>query len=295
MGRKYKSGDYQDYITEKKAPSPPEKACKACGNKFVPVDAHGRVSTKQFCNDPECERRRETQRKKRGRKRRGCDKYAVIENRRNFERDIWQLLRHLYVEVSGKVTVSGKVDGFKRIYPKQTRGGEKRISGLRKFALQRLYSSHRIPKDWVESLLEYICRRSAPPRTRFWVALRRGVLPDEVLRPFVLDMIDHSIPDQRSISLLRDLDVGVWIPPEKSDPPTNERLVSFRPVFREARLAHDVAFGAVPSELFLENALESVRGVSSWALKLAKNKKEEFEWQMEALARRTSKYRQRFY
>jgi len=101
-------------------------------------------------------------------------------------------------------------------------------------------------------------------------------------------MIDHGIPDQQVVSSLRNLDIGVWTPPEKSEPKDNERLVSLRPIFRDARTA---AIGVVPLELFMEDALESARSVSSYMFKLAEDKKREFEWQMEALARTVSEYR----
>ena len=284
--------DYQDLIASKRASSPPEKTCKACGRKFLPVDLHGHVSSKQHCSDPACERRREVQRKKRGRKRRDCDAFAVVENRRTFERDMWRLLRPLYIEEPTKAVVTGKAGGLTRITPKQKRSGVKYVKGQRKHALRRLFGSARIPATWRMPLLEYICRRSAPPRARFWVAMRLGVLPDEVLRPFVLDMIDHRFPDQQTVILLRGLDPGVWIPPEKCDPATNERLVSFRPVFREARAA---ASDVMPTELFMEDALESARCVSSHMFNLGGNEEEEFKRQIESLSVRTSKYRQQFY
>ena len=294
MGTSYRGGDYQDYVANKKKASPSTRKCKACGNEFSPIDARGRASSKLHCSDPACERKREALRKKRGRKRMPCDVYAVIRNREKFEKAIWSLLKPIYVNARIEATTTGKVDGFERLYPKRLQTKSKLLSSQRKYAMQRLYKVNSLPLTWIPALLEYICRRSAPAKARFWVATRKGVISDEVLRAFALDVIEYKFLDSHVVSLLRSLDVGVWVPPERSDPEMNERVVSMRPAFREARAA---ATDTIPAELFNEDALDSARYLVSNILKQVDKKKreKEFEHLMELLTRRTSKYRQRFY
>ncbi len=221
-----------------------------------------------------------------------CDAYSTIENLSIFKRDIWQLLRPFYEEKSDKALVSDKADGFSRIHSKQMRVRKKHFSTQRRYVLQLLFSANRIPPAWQLPLFEYICRRSTYPQARFWVALKQGVLPDEVLRPFVVDMVEHIIPGQRTTHLLRGIDAEVWIPPEKSTPETNERLVSIRPIFREARAA---AKEDIPMGMFMVDAVMSARYVTNSMLDQAMDKEVAFLWLLETLVQRTSKYRRQFY
>jgi hypothetical protein len=124
--------------------------------------------------------------------------------------------------------------------------------------------------------------------------MRRGVLPDEVLRYYAVDILDYVFPDHPVVPVLRkleDCDSHVWIPPEKCTPTVNEDVAALRPVLREAKAAMTESF---PTEIFLEDALEAARAISSQMFELMRDTYEmEFRWMVEILARRTSKWRNR--